>query len=254
MSVVYDINTNGGGLKFIPGDSNKIIIPHSPLLDITESGSYTIGVSFYLSSISSGTNQYIFSKTTGLFVSGYNLQINKTSFGTTRLLFGCHDGIIEGDVIGNIILTDGYHYAVILKSGNNSNISNWKMNIDNNFVYTFYQNSTSDFGSITNTSPLLLGCNGVSSQFFNGFLFDLKMFDIGFNDSQIKELSSSKGNSIPSGTYDNMVFDYNFNDKSGTDLQDKSKNNLTGTLSGFLNTNLNNSNQWVNEYGIPVAA
>lgn len=78
---------------------------------------------------------------------------------------------------------------------------------------------------------------------------DIKLFNKCLTPEEARYLYNKQGQIIPASAISNVVVDYRFEDKQGTILKDISPNNYNGTLTGFTNTTLGASNQWVDKYG-----
>ena len=68
---------------------------------------------------------------------------------------------------------------------------------------------------------------------YGGFIsecYDLKIFNKALTQAEVTTLYNSKNNLIPTTASANLVSNYTFNQKEGTNLLDSSGNALNGTL------------------------
>lgn len=96
------------------------------------------------------------------------------------------------------------------------------------------------------------GNGGTANQYFDGIIYDTKIFDKALTQAEIDNLYNFKGNIIPSTAQANLVANYSFNQKSGTTLIDSSGNSNNGTLTNFANTTASAGNAWVDSNGNPI--
>jgi hypothetical protein len=82
----------------------------------------------------------------------------------------------------------------------------------------------------------------------NHIIYDLKIVNKALSTGEATQLYESFGTNL-TGLTSNIVANYDFNQKQGNTLIDKSTNNLNGTLTNFANTSLGVNNSWVNSLG-----
>ena len=119
--------------------------------------------------------------------------------------------------------------------------------VDGNVYYpnTVYPAQSPLSGAFTQIAMLYYG-GGIYD--YKGEIYDIKLFNRGLTESEVKLLTIKEGQIIPSTAIANCIANWNFENKAGTILTDKSVSNYTGTLSG-LNTTLGVNNDWIDKYG-----
>lgn len=160
---------------------------------------------------------------------------------------------VSGVTINTTIQTGIVYHIVFTKSNGWAN-TNFKGYIDS------VEDSNYDF----NTIPLQSGDNTASLNNFkigayngnlasNIELYDFKMFNKTLTQSEVNELFTTKGKSVPVTSAANLLVNYRFDDKQGFVLKDMSSNNFDGTLTNYTagDVAVSNTNKWVYEDGTP---
>lgn len=179
-------------------------------------------------------------------------------------------------LVNNISTGNGYYIYIYDNNlyaqrgrGAGSGQSNWNISINTSSIYHFvivYKSDlTMDFyingvlqtvvsnvaiGSVISNVQLRIGFNnGVGLTYLNAVMYDLKMFNIALNSTEVLELYNKT--SIPSG----CIADYRFTDRNGTFLTDFAGGN-NGTLINYttLDTTIGLANKWLYEDGTPYTS
>jgi hypothetical protein len=192
------------------------------------------------------------------------------------IVFSVYNGVPNYSIY---VLSTGVFYATIRNSaGNSVVITSPTISLNRTYQVTMVRNGTSLLlyvdGVLVNTgtnalitninvSNTYLTIGGVNADinppvlqpantnFQNMILYDFKIFNNNITVGQINQLYTSFGNNI-SGLESNIVVNYNFNQKSGTQATDNSPNQLHTTLNSFGATSNLGGGAWVNSLGSTI--
>lgn len=223
---VLQLDNQQKGLKF--DGVNDYVITDSTINLATQTGSFAFFIKF-----NSTGNQTILVNNTGSGGNGYFIYIFSNQLWVQR-----GRGAGSGDSIWNISINTSsiYHFAVVYKSD---------LTMDfylNGVLQTRTSNRVS--GSIISSGLLRIGFNNIGVlTFLNAIMYDLKMFNIALNSTEVSQLYNKT--SIPS----NCVADYRFNQQSGTVLTDYIGGS-NGTLTNYTTpeTTIGSSNKWLYDF------
>jgi len=124
-----------------------------------------------------------------------------------------------------------YHIVLNLKTG----ITGGSVYINNILVASGYD-TQNWAGSTNNPNLAAIGSNGAGGSYFNGTIYDLKLFDKELTVSEVNELYVQKGQTVPTTAQANCVVDYRFEEWIGRDLIDYSSNAYNGLLEGYTDS------------------
>jgi len=205
------------------------------LLSLTYQGrniSTQVTVSCWLKTSSAGTTEIFASKYNGSSA-GYYLYFDangKAGFSGRGGLAGSSNGRTSG--ISSTDVNDGqWHY---ITGSANITTGVWSIYIDATLENSVTYGTTSDF-SLASSSNFLVG--GYSTTFFlSGEVDDLSIWDTALNQSSIQ----SNMNNCLSGSENNLVGLFNFNENNTISLTDYSSFSIDGVL-----LNMNSSTDWM---------
>lgn len=101
-------------------------------------------------------------------------------------------------------------------------------------------------------SPTRMGIDpSVIYNYFPSSIYDFKIFNTNISAGQVTQLYNSSNMDL-TGLTPNVLADYNFNQKLGTQLTDNSPNQLHGTLTNFGATSNLGGGAWVNSLGSTI--
>lgn len=237
------VNRIGNGLK-TDGVDDFISTPYSPLFDFEYTDSFSFSIWFRAANNPNPVFNGLIDKSSGgSIIGGYG--------------FGYYpNGRIELSLTYNSF--NGFYYRWSDVGQINSNVlyhlvGTWSNQVGN--IYLNNQNlTTTPLGtlkliSIKGTETLLhFGNKNNINYFSNSTIYDSKIFNKALSAIEVAQLYNSWGNNI-SGLEANLVANYNFNQKSGTQLLDSSPNQLHGTLTNFGTTSNLGGGAWVNSLG-----
>jgi hypothetical protein len=220
----------GNGLRF-DGVSDYVLVGNPPILQLN-TGSYCVifrtNYTNFGNLITSYKGILVKENSIGIFVRYGKLT-----------LYNWFNG---EDIDTGVVVNDGEIYNVVLTfedivAGPANNV---KCYVNGNLVIT------TTIKELNNISDLLIGTGtNYYSQYFEGDIYDVKIFDKILSQSEAELLNISKNNVIPT----NNIANWNFNQKQGNVLLDTSGNGLNGNLINFANTNLGVGNAWIDENG-----
>jgi hypothetical protein len=251
MNTIKDINWSvGNGLKF---DGVNDYVDCGNILNFEYNQAFSINLSILFKSFTTSAIavQRIISK---MLINDKGYSINSNVDG--KLIFSVRTNLNNRKgLFTNSNLNLNQLYNITFTKG---------ISVEPN-TYNVYVNGVNDNGdtlnegsinsSIISTQPFLISSfANINSGFFNGDIFDIKVFNKELTQVEVTKLYHTQGQNIPSTAVSNCVADWTFNDKQGTALTDKSGNNYNGILIGYADgtTNLGATNSWIDKYGNPI--
>ena len=84
---------------------------------------------------------------------------------------------------------------------------------------------------------------------YDGFIYDLKIFKKTLTVDEVFSLYNTRGKLVPLTALNDLLLNYDFEEKSGTNAYDKSGNLYNGTLENFTKTSLGEGNCHVDYTG-----
>ena len=204
------------------GEQDYVVIPHSDILGFG-TGDYAYSIWFNTRNLTGGGAQQIFTKR---IEGGGNYEVQLSSSGAIYTWTGNgitgsgYTGIVDEDIWNNIIVTRSGTTVTIYLNG----------------IQVGQQ--TAIDGNTTSTGDLYIGKDAYFGEWFNGYIDEFSIWNETLTADEITALYNS-GNPVVttsnSGNYTSssaVVGYWDFNEGTGTILNDKSGNNNHGTISG----------------------
>jgi hypothetical protein len=203
-----------------------------------------------------------FAKLTGvnasgvLFCNGRLTNSRYILFSKSGGLYNCMLLIYEGGYLEPQMKRFTTNYIFLPNVNYNINISYSGTQIKiyvNNIEVTASTNKTvSTNSSATSVTTFFRNNRSGDEEYLDATLYDFKIFNKVLTEAEITELYMKQGQTIPHTCVSNCTAWWDFSDKQGTVLRDKSGNGNNGTLVNFADTTLGPTNAWVDKYGNPI--
>lgn len=105
-------------------------------------------------------------------------------------------------------------------------------------------------GSCISNLTIKIGRTSSVIPYFNGVVYDFKLFTKSLNQTEVTELYNSRGRQIPTTASSSLLINYLFNQNFGLILSDISGNVYTADLVNYTagDTTIGATNKWVYDY------